>query len=257
MEAWERRRILAPAAATPVLALALAWAAWLAPLLLLPSSLAQLGPLPFNDAIQDAIVSARQTDGAALQSARRAAQSTIRRAQSIVGSAVSTVRDSDASVGDVTLALENAAAAVGEAAAAVDDVARLRDSTWCAVLRDLDLDSLPSPPDPSLVGHVLHRCGFVGSIHTVRDEYYERFRPVENEACNVLFPLVIVRPVSTRDVAIGVKVAREMRVEMSVRSGGHGHSCNSIKNASLHFDLRRLNRVDLQRSEYISVSLIQ
>lgn len=101
-----------------------------------------------------------------------------------------------------------------------------------------------------------YRCGFVGSIHTNRDEYYELFRQVENQACNILFPLVIIRPVSTQDVAIGVKVAREMGIELSVRSGGHGHNCNSLKNASLHFDLRRLNQIQLQRSEYVSVRFL-
>ncbi len=83
----------------------------------------------------------------------------------------------------------------------------------------MDLENLARPPDPSLIGHIMHRCGFVGSIHTNRDEYYEFFRQVENQACNVLFPLVIVRPVSTRDVAIGVKVAKDLGLE--IRSVKH------------------------------------
>ncbi len=210
------------------------------------------GPLPFNDAVQDAIEAARLAEGESLARARENARESIRRAQGVVGQAVDTVQNGAATAGQVSIAIESAAAAVGDAAAAVDGVARLRETAaWCPALNGIDN---VSPPDPSLIGHVLHRCGFVGSIHTVRDEYYERYRQVENHACNVLFPLVIVRPLSTRDVAVGVKVAAEMGVPISVRSGGHGHSCNSIKNASLHFDLRRLDQVALQRSQYISVS---
>lgn len=78
----------------------------------------------------------------------------------MVRNAVGTVRNDGSSPTQVSLALESAAAAVGDAAAAVDDVSRLRDATWCSVLRDLDLDNLPSPPDPSLIGHILHRWGF-------------------------------------------------------------------------------------------------
>ncbi len=99
----------------------------------------------------------------------------------------------------------------------------------------------------------LRSHGFSGSIHPIHTYGYEKYRKVQNGACNrVLFPLLIIRPRSTSDVAVGVKVAKQHYVDISVRSGGHGYTCNNIKNGSLHFDLRRLNKVELVREGYVS-----
>ena len=101
----------------------------------------------------------------------------------------------------------------------------------------------------------LRDWGFSGSIYPYGHRDYERYRRVKNGACNVLFPLVVIRPASQRDVAVGVKVARAVDIDISVRSGGHGYTCNSIKNGSLHFDLRRLNKVELVKEPYAKVGL--
>jgi FAD/FMN-containing dehydrogenase len=53
----------------------------------------------------------------------------------------------------------------------------------------------------------------------------------------------INRPESTEEVAIGVRVAKRLKLDISVRSGGHSYTCQSIKDGAIHFDLRELNRV--------------
>ncbi len=116
--------------------------------------------------------------------------------------------------------------------------------------------SSPSPTTDFIVRGLRAR-GFSGSVHPYSSYGYERYRRVKNGACNrVLFPLVIVRPASARDVAVGIKVAREVGMEVSVRSGGHGYTCNSIKNGSLHLDLRRLDKVELVREPYSKVRIL-
>ena len=34
-------------------------------------------------------------------------------------------------------------------------------------------------------------------------------------------------------------------MEVSVRSGGHSYTCQSIKEGGIHFDLRRLDKVEI------------
>lgn len=38
---------------------------------------------------------------------------------------------------------------------------------------------------------------------------------------------------------------RDYKIPISVRSGGHSYTCMSIRHDSLHFDMRRLKKVDL------------
>ncbi len=57
------------------------------------------------------------------------------------------------------------------------------------------------------------------------------------------------------ELGLVLKVARSHYVDISVRSGGHGYTCNNIKNGSLHFDLRRLNKVQLVKSHYSKVTV--
>ncbi len=105
--------------------------------------------------------------------------------------------------------------------------------------------------------HSLQAHGFRGSVYPHGTGGYAKYRPVEIAECNVRYPLIIVRPVDTRDVAIGIKVAREQYVDVSVRSGGHGYNCNSIKNGSMHFDMRRINHVEVFRDHYTQKPLLR
>ena len=112
----------------------------------------------------------------------------------------------------------------------------------------LTLDSVLSALDHS---------GFRGPVHPHGSHDYERFRFVEIGNCNVLYPLVVVRPGDTHDVAAAVRAARSAGIDISVRSGGHGYNCNSLKNGSLHIDLRRLNKIQKVKGSYGNVSGLQ
>ena len=106
------------------------------------------------------------------------------------------------------------------------------------------------------VENVLRASGFRGEIHPRGTMGYARYRRVRNGACNDRFPMVLIRPVNSFDVSLGVKAARLFGLPVSVRSGGHSYVCSSIKHDSLHFDLRRLNKVELMPQYYNDVSAI-
>ena len=67
---------------------------------------------------------------------------------------------------------------------------------------------------------------------------------------------VIVRPISNNDVSVALAVASKFRLQVSVRSGGHGYVCNNIKHNGMHIDLRKMNKIELQEPSYKDVGLI-
>ena len=83
---------------------------------------------------------------------------------------------------------------------------------------------------------------------------YEVARPVHNGGCRHIFPLLIVKPLSTEDVASAVRISRKYGIELSVRSGGHSYQCTGTKQDSLHLDLRLLDKIDF-RHPYQVVTL--
>ncbi len=102
----------------------------------------------------------------------------------------------------------------------------------------------------------LHQHGYTGPVYAPHSVEYEHYRRMEIGECNFLYPLLIVRPGDEREVAAAVRAARSVHVELSVRSGGHGYICNGIKNASLHVDMRRFNKVELFHDHYSKVTLL-
>ena len=121
--------------------------------------------------------------------------------------------------------------------------------TLCAILLPQETSASSSQSIRAIEDN-LRAHGFGGPVYPIHTYPYEKYRKVKNGACNVLYPLIIIRPVSTKDVAIGIQVATSMHLPVSVRSGGHGYLCNNIKNGSLHFDLRKLNKVQLLPQRY-------
>ena len=71
----------------------------------------------------------------------------------------------------------------------------------------------------SIKGYVLYR----GSPD------YETARAVHNGACRNIFPLILVKPLSTQDVAVAVKFSIYYDLKLSVRSGGHSYQCLGTK----------------------------
>ena len=66
---------------------------------------------------------------------------------------------------------------------------------------------------------------------------YETARPVHNGLCRDIYPLLIVKPLDSKDVSYAVKIATKYGIEISVRSGGHSYQCLGIK-------VRKLVKID-------------
>ena len=58
---------------------------------------------------------------------------------------------------------------------------------------------------------------------------YETARAVHNGACRNIFPLLILKPLETEDIAAAVRFAVKYGLEISVRSGGHSYQCLGTK----------------------------
>ena len=68
-----------------------------------------------------------------------------------------------------------------------------------------------------------------GVVNVRGSPEYEISRPVHNGLCRDIYPLLIVKPFDTEDVASCVKIAVKYGIEISVRSGGHSYQCLGIK----------------------------
>ena len=78
---------------------------------------------------------------------------------------------------------------------------------------------------------------------------YDQRRRVTNGACRDMRPAAIVVPRSKEAVSDAIVWARQIGLEISVRSGGHSYTCTSIRQGGLHLDLRQLDKVDLLADE--------
>ena len=70
-----------------------------------------------------------------------------------------------------------------------------------------------------------------------------------NKICEGILPACILRPAGAADVATAIRTSRAANLSLSYRSGGHSYTCNSIKEGSLHLDLRSLAAVSLSAIE--------
>ena len=68
-----------------------------------------------------------------------------------------------------------------------------------------------------------------------------------NENCNekAVAMLVVVRPANAFEITEVVKFAGSAGIPLSVRSGGHSYTCNSVKKSSIHLDMRSLDSVEI------------
>jgi FAD/FMN-containing dehydrogenase len=84
--------------------------------------------------------------------------------------------------------------------------------------------------------------GFDGEVVMPADAGYDEGRRVWNAVFD-LRPAVIVRPRSTRGVAEAIRLARELDLELAVRSGGHSPAGHSSTDGGLVPDLSGLRGV--------------
>ena len=68
-----------------------------------------------------------------------------------------------------------------------------------------------------------------------------------NKICEHLTSLCAA-PIGSADVQHAIQLARQHALPLSYRSGGHSYTCNSIKEGSIHLDLRSLQEVAHARS---------
>jgi len=88
----------------------------------------------------------------------------------------------------------------------------------------------------------------LGPVLAPWDDKYEQFRSIHNQAC-CQKPLLIARPRSQKDVSRAVLFSVQYNLPLSVRSGGHSYTCQSLKHGGLHLDLRLLAIVKLIRTK--------
>jgi hypothetical protein len=82
----------------------------------------------------------------------------------------------------------------------------------------------------------------VGEVITPDSADYETLRNAFNKTGS---PAVIVRPQSNDDVAAAIRYARDNRLKLAVRSGGHGASGLSTNDGGLVIDLSCFNSVEV------------
>ena len=58
---------------------------------------------------------------------------------------------------------------------------------------------------------------------------YKKRQQVRNGACTFIYPDLIAVPKTSNDVSKIISISRYYNVPISVRSGGHSYTCQSIK----------------------------
>ncbi|HEX5825914.1 MAG TPA: FAD-binding oxidoreductase [Candidatus Limnocylindrales bacterium] len=81
-----------------------------------------------------------------------------------------------------------------------------------------------------------------GDVLVAGNRGYDEYRGIQNLHYESR-PAVIVRPASAIDVARTVRVARELDLELTVRSGGHSMAGHTAAKGGLLLDMRSLNQV--------------
>ena len=136
----------------------------------------------------------------------------------------------------------------------------------CLLLFLLHLaNAIESKSDVYLIAKLL-RPQIQGYVFLRGSPDYETARPVHNGLCRNIYPLMIVKPLNSEDVANAVKMAVKFNLEISVRGGGHSYQCLGIKvtkmytylnfcakvvflqDNSMNIDLRRLNEIEFYPS---------
>ncbi len=86
-----------------------------------------------------------------------------------------------------------------------------------------------------------------GHVVLPDDAAYDEARQVWNRAVDRR-PAAIVACASVDDVRRGLEFAETHGLEIAVRSGGHSQAGHGVADGALVLDLRRLNRVAVDRS---------
>ena len=75
----------------------------------------------------------------------------------------------------------------------------------------------------------------LADVHMKGSKMYEQRRKLKNGMCNKIFPDMVVVPKSTEDVSKIIKTASHYHTPISVRSGGHSYTCQSVKPGNIYY----------------------
>ena len=88
-------------------------------------------------------------------------------------------------------------------------------------------------PDYKEVARVLRTTTF-SEVYMKGSPMYEKKRKLKNGMCKYIYPDLVAVPKSTEDVSKIVKIAYHYHTPISVRSGGHSYTCQSIKPGNIN-----------------------
>ena len=91
--------------------------------------------------------------------------------------------------------------------------------------------NLRQTPNYREVAKVIKASSFA-DVHMKGSLMYEKRRELKNGMCKYIYPDMVVVPKSTEDVSTIVKTAAHYKTPISVRSGGHSYTCQSVKPGS-------------------------
>ena len=93
--------------------------------------------------------------------------------------------------------------------------------------------SFRQPPDYGEVAKVIKASTFA-NVYMKGSSMYEKRRVLKNGMCMNIYPDMVVVPKSTEDVSQIIKAASHYHIPISVRSGGHSYTCQSVKPGSVY-----------------------
>ena len=93
--------------------------------------------------------------------------------------------------------------------------------------------SFQNSPDYEEVAKVL-KWTTLANVYMKGSSMYEKRRVLKNGMCMNIYPDMVVVPKSTEDVSKIIKTASRYHIPISVRSGGHSYTCQSVKPGSVY-----------------------
>jgi FAD/FMN-containing dehydrogenase len=94
------------------------------------------------------------------------------------------------------------------------------------------------------IAQQLEKSDFRGEVVIPTDARYDELRQVWNAMVDA-YPLAIVRCTSAADVAAAIGCARDTRLPLSVRGGGHSVAGHAVCDGGVMIDLRPMNAIEV------------
>lgn len=86
-------------------------------------------------------------------------------------------------------------------------------------------------------------------IHLPNTKQYTASTVLANAACSSLCPQMVALPASDVDVAHVVRLCGELNITLAIRGGGHGYTCQAVKDGGILLDTRALNHLEINEDK--------